>query len=60
MTNRTHCKECDICIDEQENHLRLLGGCVGKNNFIVFKLLLLGIFIWGLSMITIIPLVYNL
>jgi hypothetical protein len=33
---------------------------VGKNNFIAFKFLILGVFIWGLSMLTIVPLVYNI
>jgi hypothetical protein len=43
-----------------ETHIKFIGGCVGRNNFIVFKLLILGIFVWGLSMITIVPLTYNL
>lgn len=58
--NRTHCEDCGICIDEHEQHLKLIGGCVGKNNFIVFKLLLLGVFLWGISMITIVPITYNM
>lgn len=58
--DRYHCEECDICIDEQEGHIKLIGGCVGKSNFVGFKLLLLGIFLWGLSMITIVPLTYHL
>lgn len=57
---RVHCHECEVCIDEQEHHLRIIGGCVGKHNFIVFKLFLLGSFLWGMSLITILPLLPNI
>ncbi len=41
-------------------HFKLIGGCVGKNNFIAFKLLIMGIFMWSLSLITIVPQLLNL
>ena len=60
LTGQVHCEDCEVCVEERVLHFRLVGGCVGKNNFIVFKLLLLGIFMWCLSMLTIIPQVINL
>jgi hypothetical protein len=58
-TGRFHCQECDICIDERHSHYKVVGGCVGRNNLIAFKVLLLAFFLWGLSMVTIVPLVKN-
>ena len=53
--DRYHCHECEVCIEDQVMHFKLIGGCVGKNNFIAFKLLLLGIFMWCFCLLTILP-----
>ena len=57
---RVHCDVCEVCIDERESHVAIVGGCVGKSNFIMFKLLVFGFFLWGMSMISILPVAYNL
>lgn len=49
-----------MCIDGYQQHFALTGGCVGKNNFIANKFFLLGMFIWGLTLIVIIPVMYFL
>lgn len=53
--DREHCRECGVCVEGKVLHFKMIGGCVGNNNFYAFKFLLLGIFLWVLSLITILP-----
>ncbi|EPY24617.1 hypothetical protein AGDE_01357 [Angomonas deanei] len=32
----THCKFCDVCVEEFDHHCGVLGSCVGKRNFRFF------------------------
>ena len=55
-----YCETCGVYIDGRESHVSIVGGCVGKNNFIMFKLLVFGFFLWGMSMISILPVAFNM
>lgn len=58
IVGRMHCSECHICIDDYEQHFALTGGCIGKNNFLPNKFFMLGLLLWGISMLTATPYVY--
>ena len=37
----THCKECQICIEDRDHHCPWTGHCIGKNNMCSFYIFLL-------------------
>jgi hypothetical protein len=36
--NVTHCKECEICVEELDHHCVWIGKCIAKNNNISFQI----------------------
>jgi hypothetical protein len=51
-TSTFHCESCNICIEGYLQHFPLTGNCIGRYNFIAFKMFILGILIWGITFIT--------
>lgn len=55
----THCRSCDVCVEEFDHHCGILGSCVGKRNFrffggffIVTSLLATYVFIRSMVVVT--------
>uniref|UniRef100_A0A0A9ZA29 Palmitoyltransferase n=1 Tax=Lygus hesperus TaxID=30085 RepID=A0A0A9ZA29_LYGHE len=32
----SHCRECDVCVEESDHHCGIVGCCVGRRNFRFF------------------------